>query len=351
MPIELGRRFAPSSTSGNADSGGWEMTGVFINDQEEAVYGRRATLNYLGEGDGIWDDDYRVAITGSMVPQSVAFDKGQSQTNLTVVTSNTLLAQAGLQGIYFSVVGSPTNVHQRTSWNLGEIVEHLIEGHTNLADTVPGGIVDISGIDTTDSTSINVFTVRQSNSIWSTIQSIAQNEFYVAYFTKNDAFMYVKHPQFIAVLPDPLITFDNTNIIGQPEVRFRNEVRIDQVQLYGLTDDGDIFTSLYPASIGSEVKREKYTSIRVNSQARLDLLAQRAYKFLNRQFIVRVNLAGAWGLLFELYDRVQMTYAGTDRNGVTVNFNQKKFWISSISVSPTSRFGATSSIEMEEEVT
>lgn len=337
------------SVDASADRGGWQVTASFANDQADAEYGRRADIFVHCEGGGVWEEAKKAIIHGSIIPQSVSFTRRQSDTPVIISTSDVFLQNAGHQGIYFSNTTPSTNPHQIPGLNLGKIVEHIIEQHTNISIETAGGWVDTSGIDTVNSTSVDVYTVRQSNSIWSTIQNIASNEFYVRYFTKDDKLIYERHPQFADVLPDPTLHITQLMIVETPEITYRNEVKTDQVMLYALKDDGTILTSTYPANIGTELSRQKFTNLRCNSQARLNLLAQRAYKYLNRQFNFRVTIAGAWAAYLELYDRISVTYSGTTRNGVTVSWAAKKFWINSIRVSRVGNFGAVTELELEEE--
>lgn len=349
MTIETSTSLIIQAVDASADRGGWQVTASFANDHDEAVFGRRTDIYVLPEGDGVWEEDKKVVINGSMIPQSVSFTRRQSDTPVIISTSDVFLNTAGHQGIYFTNTTPSTNQHQIPNLNLGKIVEHLVEQHTNISIETAGGWVDTSGIDTVNSTSVDVYTVRQSNSIWSTIETIASNEFYVRYFTKNDKLIYEPHPQFAAVLPDPTLHIDQTMMIGAPEIVYRNELRTDQVMLYALTDTGLILTSNYPTDIGTELRRQKFTNLRCNSQARLDVLAQRAYQYLNREFNFNVSLAGPWGAYLELYDRISVTYSGTAYNGVDITWVNKKFWINTIRVNRVGNFGAITELTLEEE--
>jgi hypothetical protein len=349
MPIEQTTTLVPATLDGSAGRGGWQITGGFANDQAVADFSRHAQVYLKPEGGGSWEDDYKLAISGSILPKTLVFDRRQSNTEVTIATSDVFLQNAGLQGIYFSEQPSPENPHQMTDLTLGKIVYHIITEHTNIADVTPGGWVDVSGIDRTNSTSVDVYTVRRSDSIWNSIAEIASNEFYVRYFTKNDELIYEPHPQYRASLPSPTLLIDNTSIVGQPTVQFTDTVRVDQVQMYSLKDDGEILRSDYPATVGTEGRKQQFTNIRCNSQARLNLLAERAYKHLNREYNVKLTLAGPWGAYLELYDRVSVTYSGTAMNGVEISWSAKKFWITGIRVTKAGSFIATTELDLEEE--
>lgn len=349
MALESSTSLIIQNVDASADRGGWQVTGFFANDQEEAVYGRRCDIFIHGEGAGTWEEDKQLVINGSMIPQSVTWDRRQSQTPIIISTSDVFLQNAGHQGIYFTNTSPSTNPHQIPGLTLGAIVRHIVNQHTNISIQTAGGWVDTSGIDVAGSTSVDVYTVRQSNSIWTTIANIASNEFYVRYFTKKDRLVYERHPQFKAVLPAPTLSINQSMLIESPTVNFRNELKTDQVQLYALTDTGAILKAYYPTNVGTELRRQKFSNLRCNSQARLNLLATRAFGYLNRSMNATVSLAGAWGAYLELYDRVQITYAGTARNGVTLNWSNKKFWINAIRISRVGNFGATTELDLEEE--
>ncbi len=53
--------------------------------------------------------------------------------------------------------------------------------------------------------------------------------------------------------------------------------------------------------------------------------------------------------MFELLDRVELTYSGTARNGIAFIWNKKKFWIKSITVRRQFNFGAITELRLEEE--
>lgn len=349
MPIEETQLLQISSIEASADRGGWQANCAVINDDENVVYGRRAEIYNLLEGDGTWNADWVLSLQGSMLPKARVFDRKQSNLQLIISTTDAFLTNAGLQGIYFSEQPVPANPHQMVNLNLGKIVEHIIEQHTNVSDQTAGGWVDTSGIDTINSTSVDVYTVRASNSIWQAIKSIADNEFYVRYFTKRDEFIYEPHPQFKTVIPDPVIDFNSSNIVGQPEITFREDIQVDQVQAYALTDTGVILQSFYPANVGTEGRRQKFTSLRCNSQARLNLLAERALKFLNREYNVRLTIPNVWGAYLEMYDRVSITYTGTAINGVSVDWSAKPFWVTDIRMDKIGNHEATTEIGLDEE--
>ncbi len=362
MAIENSTAFILQTIEGDGVRGGWQATGSFANDQDEAVFGRQVDIYALGEGGGTFVEEAILAMRGSILPQSVRFDIRQSGTEFTVATTDNFLSNSGLQGIYFTDTDPPTNPHQYADLRLGTIVKHIIEQHTNISSTANvqntdgtdsgnpiGGWVDTSNIDIITSTKVDVFTVRQSNSIWQAIKKVAENEFYVAYMTKEDEFVYEQHPVFKATLPSITLAIDNTMIVGQPEIIFRDHVDMDQVVLSALTDNGDIIRSQFPTNITALGRKLNITNKRCNDVNRLDVLAQRAFSFESRLFNLRLALPGPWGLYLELFDRVSFTYSGTTRNGVSLTFTAEPFYIEKIRVSRSGSFGALTELELQQE--
>ena len=361
MTIEPSTSFILESIEGDGDRGGWQASGYFANDQAAVEFGRRVDVFWVHEGDGIWGDT-TLAMSGSMLPQSVTWDIRQSRTPVTITTSNFFLDNAALRGIYFRQKTPIANPHENADLRLGSVVQHIVEQHSNISSTAfvqnengsysatpTGGWSDTSNIDTIYSTKLSVFTRRQSNSLWQAVKDIGKNEFYVSYFGKDDAYNYEPHPVFKTTL-DP-ITLDITAdmIVGQPDVKFRDQVDMDQVSLSALTDLGKILIAQYPAAIGAQGRSMVITNLRCNDQNRLNNLAQRVYSFESRLYDLNLQLPGAAGLYLELYDRVSFTYSGTTRNGVTFAFVAEPFFVSKIRVSRTGNFTAITELELSQQ--
>lgn len=362
MAIETSTTFILQSIEADGTRGGWQATGSFANDQAEAVFGRRVDIYFTPEGSGVWEDAATLAMRGNILPQSVRFDIRQSGTEFTLPTTDAFLQNAGLQGIYFTDVAVVSSPHEYNDLRLGTIVKHIIEQHTNISSTANvqnadgtfsanpvGGWVDTSGIDIIFTTKVDVFTVRQSNSIWQTLKNIAKNEFYVVYMTKEDNFIYEPHPVFAVTIPAVTLEIDDTMMVGQPEIIFRDQVDMDQMVLSALTDSGDILRSVFPANVSAAGRRQRITNLRCNTQVRLDTLAQRAFSFESRLYDLRLFLAGPWGLFLELFDRIAFTYSGTSRNGVSLSFTQEKFFIDKIRVTRSGSFGALTELVLQQE--
>jgi hypothetical protein len=297
-----------------------------------------------------------------MLPQSVRFDIRQSQTPVTVTTSNFFLDNSALRGIYFTDTDPISNPHQYADLRLGAIVKHIVEQHTNISSTAfvqnddgtystdpIGGWSDTTNIDEIFTTKVNAFTRRQSNSLWQAIKDIGINEFYVAYFDKRDRFNYEPHPVFKTVLDPFTLDIDSSMIVGQPELIYRDKITLDQAVLAALTDEGEILNAQFPDTIAISGRSLNITNLRCNDQNRLNNLAQRVFSFESREYDLKLQLPGASGLYLELFDRVSFTYSGTARNGVSLTFTNEPFFISKIRVNRIGNFGAISELELTQE--
>jgi hypothetical protein len=362
MAVEASTTLILQSIEADGERGGWQATASFANDQDEAVYGRRVDIYWLPEGDGVWADESLLALSGSILPQSVRFDIRQSGTPVTITTSNFFLDNSALRGIFFTDEDPISNPHEYADLRLGTIVKHIVEQHTNISSTAfvqnddgtfstdpIGGWSDTSNIDVIFTTKVNAFTRRQSNSLWQAVKDIAKNEFYVAYFGKDDSFNYEPHPVFKTVLDPFTLDIDSTMIVGQPEVKFRDTVDLDQAVLAALTDQGEILSAQFPSVQTIQGRSLNLTNLRCNDQNRLNNLAQRVFSFESRLYDLRIQLPGPAGLYLELFDRVSLTYSGTARNGVSLSFTDEPFFIQKIRVNRVGNFGAITELELTQE--
>jgi hypothetical protein len=198
------------------------------------------------------------------------------------------------------------------------------------------------------------YIVRETDNLWSRLREIARNEFFELYFDKTDTLHYKKHPMYAAVLPNPVMTFDEDFCIEPLIVEDRASQRVRQVILRAVTDGGDTLYSEYPASptyVYGKVE-DSLRSVRCNAQNVLDDWSDRMYNFLNRDYTVKWTAPGLCGLLFEILDRVEITYTGTAYNGAHIDWTEKKFWIHEIDVIPdNSTFGGHTVFTLEAEST
>jgi hypothetical protein len=323
-----------------------------------------------------------------VVPRRFAFDRVGSIADFMAQTTDGVIKTGWVQGIGFrdtdtnarahyhqfdSVTGAPAE-----RMTMGRIIRHLLGyydqlgvppatnpdwvAHANLvyhATQNPHGWITLDGVTTTPFVSpgtpdgsmrVDRYIVRENNNLWTAMQQIARNEFFVLYFDKQDNLHYQRHPMYATSLPSVVMTFDEDFAIQKPVIEHRTPFQVLQVLLHAVTDDGDTLHSTYPASVThvyGQVHEQSY--IRCNDQDTLDEWARVTYLLMNRDFTVRWTAAGLCGLLFDILDRVQITYSGTTANGVHITWSGKKFWIHEITVSPDAAFGGRSTFVLEAE--
>jgi hypothetical protein len=339
------------SITADAAKGGWECTLVCFQDTDCIEKWQEVRLPFrFGSSDG-WDEDDRDGLVGHALPLGIDYDFLTANARFSIATSHRFLEGMSVQGIGFTEAAAPANSHQITNMRLGHIVEHILEDHCNISTTTnPEGWVDTSDIDVTNSTRVDRYNFHQTNNAWSALQALARNEFYWIYFSKDNAVHYVGHPMF-GTLPTPVMEFTSAFCSGRPTVNIRAVKNVSQVILKATTDDGAVLTSTYPATPANEGQPKEMTRIRCNVQARLDTLARREYDWESRTYTVEWPAPGFSGLLFELLDRVSVTYTGTAANGVHIDWTDKKFWIHRMQMAPGEGFTGQTIFTLEEEPT
>lgn len=371
--------------SGSLNRGGWEVQFMLLSPC--GVSGARTT-NLVHRWQNVkvkWRGAFggppgisRMAFDGWVIPQRFQFDRTMSTAQFIAQTSDGILRRGWCQGIGFAEVDDRDNYHQfehldpgcgeSMAWDMrmGKLVKHILGyydecddltspqwvAHTNMVyhpTENPHGWITLDNVDTTASCATERYIVRETNNLWSRLREIARNEFYELVFDKTDTLFYKPHPMYGA-LPIPVMTFDESFVLTPPRVQERDVDRLRQVKLHAVTDEGDTMHADYPVSPAHTYGNVLDISrIRCNVQASLDLWAERKYKFENRAYTVRWTAPGLCGLLFEILDRVQITYSGTDANGVHLDWNAKRFWIHEIVVTPDPAHGGRTVFTLEEE--
>ena len=146
--------------------------------------------------------------------------------------------------------------------NLGKLVKHILGyydicndlgpnwvAHTNMvyhATENPHGWIHLDNVDIVDSATTKRYIVRETDNLWSRLREIARNEFYEILFDKTDTLWYQQHPMYLAVLPAPVMTFDEDFCIVPPVVEVRDVDVLRQVRLHAVTDAGDTMHADYP---------------------------------------------------------------------------------------------------------
>lgn len=318
--------------SGSLRSGGWTASGNVLGDTDAVHQG----LNWCIKGKslaGFVDPENRIALNCHIIADpDYQFDRYSSQANFGGGTVDRFLEAESVQDISFTVVASPANSHEATSWRFSEMIEHILQQHCNYiydptgAAGSPDGVVtvlDLDGNSTQLTENAFFFVVRHSENMWRSLQQIGGGddvggEFYNIRVTRRNEIIYGPSPPFVSPKPDPIGTLDKSLIKGAVRVQLHNSQpgqRIGQVEIKAVADHDSIFVSAYPASPGrgKVIKKDR---IWAQDQTRTDLLAERLYKWLTRAWTIHVEvdaglvLFGDDGRGLELGDRVLITYDG-----------------------------------------
>ncbi len=387
MATDVSDRVQVVQINASLSRGGWATKLVSLNDTDLLGVHQKVTIPWrsmFGGRSGV----LRTAFEGYVQPTRFQFDAASSLTEYIAETSDGFLRKGWLQGLGLADLGAGARAHYH-QWDnttgaptermtMGRIVRHILGfydtlgvppatnpdwvAHTNLVyhpTQNPAGWINIDNVETTPFDAVTApngtmrvdrYIVRETTSLWSRLQEIAKNEFFVIYFDKNDNCYYTKHPMYRDVIPPIVMTFDKDFSVGPPVVDVRDENTIRQVRLHAVQDDGSTIHSNYPV-VPTHVYGNiaDVTYIRCNDQDTLDNWAEKYYFFQNRPWTVRWTAPGLSGLMFEILDRVQITYEGTLANGVHINWANEKFWIHEINVLPGDGFGGTTEFILEAE--
>ena len=372
--------------NGSVNRGGWEMQFEIYNDSDLFDFGTLVDAKWQG-GFGELPGIIRPAFHGYVVPSRIEFDATGSKTTCTAQTSDGFLRYAWCQGIGFKDQGTTARAHYHQfdsitgggeRMTMGRIVRHLLGycdelgtppatnphwvAHTNLVyheTENPHGWISLDDVmmqpfdvvsNPDGSMRVNAYIVEETDNLWQRLCEIAENEYFFIYFDKTDGLHYNRHPMYDTVLPTPVMTFDSNFCVGKPIIELHDPKQLRQVRLHAVTDAGATMHSYYPESptyvYGNVLEISR---IRCNDEDTLDRWAETRYKFENRGYTVRWKAPGLCGLLFELMDRVQITYSGTSANGVHVDWTAKKFWIHEIVVTPETGHTGVSEFVLEAE--
>jgi len=362
----------------NLERGGWECRFQALSDTDMFSIWQNLVLKWRGAFGGCPGSE-RLAFNGWVLPVRATFDRVGSIADMVAQTSDGFLRRGWLQGIGFMEIDARTHYHQFSddgtecpaeemghTMTIGKLVKHILGyydtcndigpnwvAHTNMVyhpTENPHGWIALDNLEITASADTDAYIVRETDNLWTRLREMAHNEFYEIVFDKSDVLFYQPHPMYQVALPLAVMTFDEDFSVGKPIVDMREASVLRQVRLHAVTDEGDTLHSDYPAAptftYGNVLNISR---IRCNEQAALDLWAERKFKFENRDFTVRWTAPGLCGLLFELMDRIQITYTGTTSNGVHFDWSDKKFWIHDITVVPDPQFGGRSTFTLEAE--
>lgn len=327
---------------GDIAQGGYVATLTGWNEQCEYPAYRAMTLYNRNFSATTWEGTERVAMTGFIEPQVFTVSRTASTQTVALYSYHKAFESVGVTGCYFtdSAPGTPHDLN--TNATLADVVNHLATVHISISG---GFTTDIDS--ESESTVFGAgYIVKESRSLWSALQAVASDEFYVLYWTRQNQLVYKQHPQFrVAGAPDSVATLNSSNLLAPYVITVRTERKPRNVVLLGLTSAGAVLESTYPAGVAVDVRGKKF-EIRCETQVRLDVLAQRQYEWLVRDYDVTVQLAGAWD--FELYDHTLLTLAGTATNGMEISWVGKSFYVSRVTYRKSTVFGYVTELALDE---
>ena len=346
--------------NGDLRRGGYIAPAQVMGDSDAVQPGEY--LQYQGKSlAGFVDPSYRLAFDGYVMGKpDFSFDRYSSNASFQFGTADNLL-RGSLQALSATVVASPANSHQYTSFTFSTVVNHILRGHTNFAYNATGGlsgspegIIFTLDLDS-DSVLFNVvnnrFIVDKSENIWSTVQQIGGGEegggeFHRPWFDRRGVFHYQPASPFISPQPTARGTLDTSLIRGTVQVRHvasQFDQRTGQVQMQPGVQPGIGFPAKYPASPGPGRVLQKLNGIWAEDQTRANLLCERLYKWLNRAYTLTVQcdigmvMLGDDGLGIDLANRVLVTYSGSAVDadtgaGVYLELSAASFYVYGISI-------------------
>lgn len=336
--------------SASLQEGGWRASGNVFNDADRLQWYQEAESWYWLYRGGSWEPSPRLGFRGHLLPEEWQKTFQSSTAPLRMFTAQAFLKRLELQGIFFAEAASPANQHQlNVGDTYGHIIEHLLGktgeyGHWNgVIDIWPEGFTRLN-IDKTNSTAPGVYDMKGGN-FWSRMQEIAQIEFFLLWVSKNNVINYGPNGMFATTLPDPVMTITSSHLLEPLRITPRNTEQVGQIKLYGTTPGGEQISGKYPddPTAGPILVESGFMA---TSNSQMNTVAERKYKYANRDVSVTAILPGAMGLLFEIMDRVAITYTSSADG---VSWSAKKFWIEEIRVAFRDFFNATTTMRLEAE--
>jgi hypothetical protein len=368
-----------TSLDGNLQRGGWIANGQVLGDTDAVWPG--LYLQYRGRGlAGFVDPTYRMAFNGWVMGKpDFTFDRYSSNASFQFGTPDNLL-RGSLQAISATVVDTPANSHQYTSFQFSDVIEHILRGHTNFVyNATPGAGGSPEGIITSldmDADSVlfdeinDRFLVGKSENIWATLQQIGGGddgggEFHRPWFDRRGVFHYQPATPFIDPQPTAKGTLTKSHIRGSIQVRHiadQFDKRTGQVQTVAGIRPDTIYKAKYPASPGTGRIVQKLSGIFANTQDVANTQATRLYKWLNRAYtlVVPVDIGlvmfGDDGRGLDLADRVLVTYDGPAEDadtgaGVYLDLSAASFYVYGINIQPDHvRRTGTAMVTLEQDI-
>lgn len=334
--------------SGSIQDGGWKASGNIFRMAGSLDWYLPVKVWIRLFADG-WEGQQRLAFSGHLVPKQWTKSFQTSEAPWEAATANQFLKDGRVQGIFFrNVASAPANDHQIVDMTYADIIEHILGisgqyGHCNLVQGVwPDGFLQLD-IDKTNSVLAGEHEVKEG-AMWSRLLEIAKIENYLLYVDQKNVLHYVPHPMF-GVLPDPVLELNSSWLADGLKITRRNTETYGQVVLQGTTPQGSQINGKYPTNptAGPIIQRSGFKGA---SATGMSTVAERIYLYENRDVSVNASIHGGVGCLFDLMDRISLTYSSTEDG---INWNKKKFWIEGITVRILENFTATTELRLEAE--
>jgi hypothetical protein len=336
--------------SASLQEGGWKASGDIFNDADRLTWYQQVESWFTLYRGGAWEASPRLGFRGHVLPGAWEKTFQSSTAPYRAFTAQEFLKRMELQGIFFAEAAVPANEHQLAVGDTyGDIVEHILGksgqfGHWNgVIGIWPEGFCRLN-IDTANSAAPGVYEVKAGN-MWSRLQEIAKIEQYRLWVDKFNVINYQKDGMFATPLPDVTIDLTSAHLLEPLRITPRNTEQVGQVILWGSTPGGEQISGLYPTdpTAGPPVTEGGFMA---TSNADMATVAERKYKYANRDVSVTASLPGAIGLLLEIQDRLSITYTSSVDG---VSWSAKKFWVEGITVRLTDMFNAVTTLRLEAE--
>lgn len=351
-----------TSIDGDLRRGGWIYGATVQGDTDAIILGRHVQVRGRSLA-GFVDPAARFVGMGYVLnTPDYTFDRYSSQALFQFGTADNLL-RGNVQALSGTVVTSPANSHQYTSFSFATIVNHILRAHCNFVYNATGGLIGSpEGIIKTldlDADSVlfdevgDKFVVSKSENIWGTLQQIGGGEegggeFHRPWFDRRGVFHYQPAPPFIAPTPTAKGTLDKGHIRGTVQVQNvagRFEQRTGQVELTAGIRPADIFNSRYPASPGQGRILQKQSGVWAETQTQANTQSRRLWRWLNRPYTLTLQvdpalaLFGDDGFGLDLGDRIEVTYDGPAEDaltggGVHLDITEQGFYVYGVRVQP-----------------
>jgi len=330
----LNKTHIPNTLTGDLRRGGYVLRGTLEGDTDAIIYGQNLQLRGRSGADFL-DENPRVFFDAHVLaePDNIQVRRYNTMAQLQTGTMDNLLAGESLQDIGFTEQASPTNAHQITGLQLADIVQHILERHSNVifnATTTPDGVITDTDIDTAGSVALERYNVRQSSNIWRSIQNIGggerTGEFYISFFDRKNKFFYQPFPPFFSVKPTSLGTIDKDHLRGTIKVRRvanKPGARVGQVNLTAVKDFDTVFTAAFPTDPGEGKILPPRDGIFAEDQTKTTTLATRLFQWLTRKFPLTIEvdpgliLFGDDGNGLDLANLITLDYNGPVEDAIS----------------------------------